>query len=71
MVLNKRSTPRVDESLEDESEGRGSFNSPDIMSTAQSVTGSVPSGFGDRVESVQQSSDEPDLSYFEDLASEL
>jgi|TARA_Y100000356_G_scaffold49879_1_gene39755 hypothetical protein len=71
MVLNKRSTPRVDESLEDESEGRGSFNSPDITPSAQSVTGSVPSGFGDRVESVQQSSDEPDLSYFEDLAAEL
>ena len=37
--------------------------------TTQTVTGSVPSGFGNRVESVQ--SDDPDLSYFEDLAKEL
>ena len=71
MVLNKkRSAPMVqDESFEDESEGRGSFNDPDIMGGAQSVTPSAPSGFGDRVQSVQ--SDEPDLSYFEDLAADL
>ena len=63
LVLNKRRQVQVSEDLEDESEGRSR------PTTEQTVTGSVPSGFGNRVESTQ--SDDPDLSYFEDLAADL
>ena len=59
LVLNKRKVATFNEEEEEVLP----------QTTAQTVTGSVPSGFGDRVESVQ--SDDPDLSYFEDLAKEL
>ena len=59
LVLNKRKVATFNEEEEEVLP----------QTTAQTVTGSVPSGFGDRVESTQ--SDDPDLSYFEDLAKEL
>ena len=59
LVLNKRKVATFNEEEEEVLP----------QTTAQTVTGSVPSGFGDRVESSK--SDDPDLSYFEDLANEL
>ena len=73
MVLNKgRTQVRTrDESLEDESEGRGSFNSPDIMTPGQVVQPDpTPSGFGAKIEEITKADDGPDLDYFAALAND-
>jgi hypothetical protein len=60
MVLNKKQTRAVVEDEQDEE-----------LFARETVTSAAPSGFGSAVESFSQESDEPDLSYFEDLAAEL
>ena len=60
MVLNKKQARPVVEDEQDEE-----------LFAQETVTPAAPSGFGSAVESFQQESDEPDLSYFEDLAAEL
>jgi hypothetical protein len=73
MVLNKgRTQVRTrDESFEDESEGRGNFNSPDIMPPAQVVAPDpTPSGFGAKIEELNKADDGPDLDYFAALAND-
>jgi len=60
MVLNKKQARPVVEDEQDEE-----------LFAQETGTPAAPSGFGSAVESFQQESDEPDLSYFEDLAAEL
>ena len=73
MVLNRgRTQVRTrDESFEDESEGRGNFNSVDIMPPAQVVAADpTPSGFGAKIEELNKADDGPDLDYFASLAND-
>jgi hypothetical protein len=70
MVLGRTARPsvaRVDESFEDESEGRGDFNSPDIN---PAPVAEKPN-WADAIDNVSASNDSgPDLSYFANLAEE-
>ncbi|AGN33710.1 single-stranded DNA binding protein [Synechococcus phage S-IOM18] len=71
LVLGKGAAPapRVDESLEDESEGRGSFNAPDI--TGQPDWGAEVKDFREKAVASSPVEDEDDtLSYFAKLAEE-
>jgi hypothetical protein len=71
LVLGKGAAPapRVDESLEDESEGRGSFNAPDI--TGQPDWGAEVKDFREKAVAASPVEDEDDtLSYFAKLAEE-
>ena len=61
----------VDESLEDESEGRGSFNSPDITPSNQPDWGAEVKDFREKAVASSPVEDEDDtLSYFAKLAEE-
>ena len=72
LVLGKNAAPaRIDESLEDESEGRGSFNSPDIMASNQPDWGAEVKDFREKAVASSPVQDEDDtLSYFAKLAEE-
>ena len=72
LVLGKGAVaPRVDESLEDESEGRGNFNSPDITPSNQPDWGSEVKDFREKAVAASPVEDEDDtLSYFAKLAEE-
>ena len=73
LVLGKGAAPapRVDESLEDESEGRGSFNDPDITPSNQPDWGTEVSNFREKAVAASPVQDEDDtLSYFAKLAEE-
>ena len=73
LVLGKGAAPapRVDESLEDESEGRGSFNDPDITPSNQPDWGTEVSNFREKAVAASPVADEDDtLSYFAKLAEE-
>ena len=61
----------IDESLEDESEGRGSFNSPDITPSNQPDWGAEVKDFREKAVAASPVEDEDDtLSYFAKLAEE-
>ena len=61
----------VDESLEDESEGRGSFNAPDITPSNQPDWGAEVKDFRQKAVASSPVEDEDDtLSYFAKLAEE-
>ena len=73
LVLGKGAAPapRVDESLEDESEGRGSFNDPDITPSNQPDWGAEVKDFREKAVASSPVQDEDDtLSYFAKLAEE-
>ena len=72
LVLGKNAAPaRIDESLEDESEGRGYFNSPDIMASNQPDWGAEVKDFREKAVASSPVQDEDDtLSYFAKLAEE-
>ena len=73
LVLGKSATPArpVDESLEDESEGRGSFNAPDIMApSAREGWGQEVSDFREKAVASSPVEEDDTLSYFAKLAEE-
>lgn len=72
LVLGNKSAPKpVDESLEDESEGRGNFNAPDIMASNQPDWGREVKDFRETAVAASPVADEEDtLSYFAKLAEE-
>ena len=72
MVLGLTSAParRVDESLEDESDGRGSFNSPDIMASNQPDWAAELKDTAKAVASSPVQDEDDTLSYFARLAEE-
>ena len=74
LVLGKAPAPArpVDESLEDESEGRGSFNDPDItVSPSKPSWGEEVSNFREKAVAASPVDDEEDaMSYFAKLAEE-
>ena len=72
LVLGNKSAPKpVDESLEDESEGRGGFNDSDIMASNQPDWGREVKDFRETAVAASPVADEEDtLSYFAKLAEE-
>jgi hypothetical protein len=72
MVLGLTSAParRVDESFEDESEGRGNFNSPDIMASNQPDWAAELKDTAKAVASSPVQDEDDTLSYFARLAEE-
>ena len=72
LVLGRSAAARpVDESLEDESEGRGSFNAPDITPSNQPDWGAEVKDFRSQAVAASPVQDEDDtLSYFAKLAEE-
>ena len=72
LVLGNAAAPaRIDESLEDESEGRGSFNSPDITPSNQPDWASEVKDFREKAVAAAPAEDTEDtLSYFAKLAEE-
>ena len=72
LVLGNKSAPKlIDESLEDESEGRGGFNDSDIMASNQPDWGREVKDFRETAVAASPVADEEDtLSYFAKLAEE-
>ena len=72
LVLGNKSAPKpLDESLEDESEGRGGFNDSDIMASNQPDWGREVKDFRETAVAASPVADEEDtLSYFAKLAEE-